>query len=245
MNTLFISDLHLARERPQITAIFLDFLKTRAAKAQALYILGDFFDVWIGDDAMDDYARSIAKALRELADTGVPIYLMPGNRDFLYGHAFCQQSGVTLISDPLLIDLYGTPTLLAHGDALCSADKAYQLFRKIVRNPITQFIFLHLPLFLRKKIASGLRRGSHLENQKKSAYIMDVVQESVIEVMQKYHVQHLIHGHTHQPNVHHFMLDDKSATRTVLGSWEQEGHVLICGPEINPSVVTLGFSEEN
>lgn len=228
MTTLFISDLHLCKQRPQITQIFLDFLQQKAPLAQALYILGDFFDSWIGDDAMDDYALSIAKALRQLADQGVLIYLMPGNRDFLYSDVFAKLSGVTLIPDPILINLYGTPTLLAHGDALCSADRAQQWFRYCVRHPWLTWIYLHCTLNFRIKFAQFLRKTSHAENQKKPAYIMDVTQVAVEKIMQQYHVQHLIHGHTHQPNVHHFMLNGKPATRTVLGSWEQEGHVLVC-----------------
>jgi UDP-2,3-diacylglucosamine hydrolase len=232
MNTLFISDIHLNPGRPKITEIFLEFLREEATKAQALYILGDFFDSWIGDDVMDDFANTIAKALRQLVDKGVKVYLMPGNRDFLYGKLFEEKTGVILIPDPTVIDLHGTPTLLVHGDNLCSADRAFQIFRYFVRHPVLTWIFLHTPLSFRQKFAQYLRHKSTASNQKKSAYIMDVHQKTVEDMMRKYHVLHMIHGHTHDPKVEKFILDGKPATRTVLGAWENDKYVLEVKPPL-------------
>ncbi len=226
MSTLFISDLHLSPQRPKMTQLFLDFLKLRAKKAQTLYILGDFFDVWIGDDAMDEFAHSIVAALRSLADSGVKIFLMPGNRDFLYGRVFSAQSGVTLIADPTCVDLYGTRTLLVHGDSLCTTDKKFQFFRYLVRHPLLCGIYLRLPLSARINFANFLRSKSTRANKQKSAYLMDVSQESVEAMMRRYQATRLIHGHTHDPNTHQFTLDDKPVTRIVLGAWENSGWVL-------------------
>ncbi|MFA6037930.1 MAG: UDP-2,3-diacylglucosamine diphosphatase [Legionellales bacterium] len=226
MNTLFISDIHLNPHRPKITAIFLEFLQGEALNAEALYILGDFFDSWIGDDVMDDFANTIAKALHQLVDSGVKVYLMPGNRDFLYGKVFEEKSGVILIPDPTLINLNGTPTLLVHGDSLCSADRGFQIFRYFVRHPVLTWIFLHTPLAFRQKFAQYLRNKSTDSNQKKSAYIMDVDQKTVENMMRKFKATHMIHGHTHDPKIVEFNLDGKKVTRTVLGAWETEGYCL-------------------
>jgi UDP-2,3-diacylglucosamine hydrolase len=226
MNTLFISDIHLNSQRPQITQIFLEFLNQEAPKAQALYILGDFFDSWIGDDAMDELANKIADALHTLVNKGTKVYLMPGNRDFLYGEVFAQKSGVILIPDPVVIDLNGTPTLLVHGDSLCSTDRSFQIFRYFVRHPLLTWIFLHTPLGFRKNFAQMLRNKSTRSNQKKSAYLMDVNQKTVEDFMRKYEVTRMIHGHTHDPKVVEFDLDGKKMTRTVLGAWETQGHFL-------------------
>ena len=226
MTTLFISDLHLCPERPKITQVFLDFLAQRGRQAQALYILGDFFDAWIGDDAMDDFALSIVQALRSLADTGVKIYLMPGNRDFLYGKVFSALSGVTLIADPTCIDLYGKPTLLVHGDSLCTEDKSFQVFRYLIRHPLLCKIFLGLSLNFRTRFAANLRHKSTDANKHKTAYLMDVSQQSVEKMMRRYQAIQLIHGHTHNPKVYDFNIDHHPARRIVLGAWENNGWVL-------------------
>jgi UDP-2,3-diacylglucosamine hydrolase len=175
---------------------------------------------------MGDFENMIAKALRQLVDSGVTVYLMPGNRDFLYGKVFAQKSGVVLIPDPTVIDLNGVPTLLVHGDNLCSADRGFQIFRYFVRHPVLTWIFLHTPLTFRQKFAQYLRNRSTSSNQKKSAYIMDVHQKTVEDMMRKYHVLHMIHGHTHSPKVVQFKLDGMDATRTVLGAWETDKYVL-------------------
>lgn len=227
MNTLFISDIHLNPKRPKITQLFLDFLCREAHDAQALYILGDFFDSWIGDDTMTDFENNIAAALRELVDSGVKVYLMPGNRDFLYGDVFAAKTGVVLIPDPCVIDLNGTPTLLVHGDSLCSTDWAFQIFRYFVRHPVLTWIFLHTPLSFRQKFAQFLRNKSTASNLKKAAYMMDANQATVEQLMRQHHVLHMIHGHTHVPKVVNFTLDEKVATRTVLGSWDHEPYVLM------------------
>ncbi len=226
MKTLFISDLHLNPKQPKITQMFLEFLKQDAVNAQALYILGDFFDHWVGDDAMGDFENRIGVALHELVHSGVKVYLMPGNRDFLYGHVFAQKSGVILIPDPIKIDLNGTPTLLVHGDSLCTADKGYQVYRALVRHPVTKFIFLHFPLALRKKIGIFLRQQSREGNQKRPDYLMDVEQKTVEDFMNRYHVLQMIHGHTHAHKVLSFKLDGELATRTVLGAWDETQFVL-------------------
>lgn len=217
-HTLFISDLHLCEHETQITRTFFDFLENTAPKADALYILGDFFESYVGDDNRTDFINSIIDALAKLTKTGLPVFLMHGNRDFLIGKAFAAASGVTLISDPTIITLYHQKLLLMHGDSLCTLDKSHQRFRKITGNKIIQTLFLWLPLSFRKKLADDLRKESMKENRYKSAEIMDVSQAEVDRFIKKYHADKLIHGHTHRPMV--------SEKRIVLGSWETQGNYL-------------------
>jgi UDP-2,3-diacylglucosamine hydrolase len=229
--TLFISDLHLSDERPAITALFLDFLRERAAGAAALYILGDLFEVWLGDDAVPPGYAPVLEGLQRLAGGGVPVYVMHGNRDFLLGGQFAHQSGCRLLPDPTVIDLDGEPTLLMHGDTLCTDDLEYQQFRARVRNPETQRQFLSLPPAQRQVVARQYRSESRERSRLKSEAIMDVNQGAVEAVLRRHGVQRLIHGHTHRPAVHRFELDGREAQRLVLGDWYQQGSVLICGGE--------------
>lgn len=226
MSVLFISDLHLEAERPDITRAFLHFLTNRAQKAEALYILGDFFEAWIGDDGMDDFQHSIARALRRQADSGTRIYLMHGNRDFLIGKAFCREAGCTLLRDPSLVELGGEKVLLMHGDSLCTLDLAYMKLRRWLRNPLTLFILRTLPLATRRKLARKLRKESRAQTRMKASDIVDVTPAEVERIMRDKGVRILIHGHTHRPAVHELDIDGHPARRIVLGDWDRQGWAL-------------------
>ena len=223
---LLISDLHLEEERPDITRAFLDFLAGRARSAQALYILGDFFEVWIGDDAMTPFQRSICTALRTLSDSGTQVFLMHGNRDFLLGRAFCKAAGATLLKDSSVVQMNDEPVLLMHGDSLCTRDEAYMRLRRYLRNPITLFILRHLPLRTRHKLARKLRSESRAQMRMKANDIVDVTPQEVVQVMQEHSVQTLIHGHTHRPAIHKLQLGAQAAKRIVLGDWDRQGWAL-------------------
>ena len=229
MVTLFISDLHLEPTRPAITALFLDFLERRAQQAQALYILGDLFEAWIGDDDDAELGRTVTAALRALTDAGVPAYFLHGNRDFLLGERFAAVSGVQLLPESVVIELAGEPTLLLHGDTLCIDDEEYQAFRAQVRHPAWQAQILALPLAQRRVLAGQLRETSRQAGQQKAADITDVSLAEVERVMRAQGVQRLIHGHTHRPAIHDWRLEGQPARRAVLGDWrEQQGSVLRC-----------------
>lgn len=229
MATLFISDLHLCDTRPAVTDLFIEFLRRDARHAEALYILGDFFEYWIGDEAVDQAEhRPVVDALRALTDAGVPTYLMHGNRDFLMGSGFAAASGCRLLPDPTVVDLYGTRVLLTHGDTLCTDDVEYLEFRQSVRNEQWQRQFLALPVFEREAIARNYREKSRESTSMKAADIMDVTQRAVETAMREHRVHHLIHGHTHRPAEHVFTLDGARAYRTVLGDWHDQGSVLRC-----------------
>ncbi|MQA56896.1 UDP-2,3-diacylglucosamine diphosphatase [Pseudomonas piscis] len=223
---LLISDLHLEEQRPDITRAFLDLLGGRARDAEALYILGDFFEVWIGDDAMTPYQLSICQALRELSDSGTQVFLMHGNRDFLLGQAFCKAAGATLLKDPSVVDFYGEPVLLMHGDSLCTRDEAYQRMRRYLRNPMSLWILRHLPLRTRHKLARKLRSESRAQTRMKANDIVDVTPEQVPLVMQQQGVRTLVHGHTHRPAIHKLQIGDQAARRIVLGDWDRQGWAL-------------------
>ncbi|UQY34619.1 UDP-2,3-diacylglucosamine diphosphatase [Pseudomonas fulva] len=223
---LLISDLHLEQERPDISRAFLHFLDTRARQAEALYILGDFFEVWIGDDAMTPFQHDIAAALRRLSDSGTRIYLMHGNRDFLLGKAFCREAGCTLLSDPHVVSLNGEKVLLMHGDSLCTLDIGYQKMRRLLRNPLSLFILRNLPLSTRHKLARKLRSESRSQTRMKASDIVDVTPDEVQRVMARHGVKTLIHGHTHRPAVHELLVDGQPARRIVLGDWDKQGWAL-------------------
>ncbi|OLS58894.1 UDP-2,3-diacylglucosamine diphosphatase [Pseudomonas putida] len=224
---LLISDLHLQEERPDITRAFLDLLATRARDAQALYILGDFFEAWIGDDGMTPFQQSICQALRELSDAGTRVFLMHGNRDFLIGQAFCKAAGCTLLKDPSVVEMGGEPVLLMHGDSLCTRDEAYMKLRRYLRNPLSLWILRHLPLSTRHKLARKLRSESKAQTRMKANDIVDVTAEDIPRLMQRHGVHTLIHGHTHRPAIHKLTLDDGSAgRRIVLGDWDRQGWAL-------------------
>ena len=229
MTTLFISDLHLCAQRPALTALFLDFLRGRATHADALYILGDLFEYWIGDDAAADAEFSaVIAGLRALTQTGVPVYVMHGNRDFLLGEEFTKITGCRLLPDPTLMDLYGTPVLLMHGDTLCTDDVDYQNFRRIVRDPQWIKKFLAQSRDQRNAVVRDLRATSKAAMAEKQPEIMDVNPAAVETVMRSHRVRHLIHGHTHRPAQHELLLDGQPARRTVLGDWYEQGSVLEC-----------------
>lgn len=223
---LLISDLHLEEQRPDLTRAFVHFLEGRARAAEALYILGDFFEVWIGDDGMTPFQRKIARALRQLRDSGTQIFLMHGNRDFLIGKAFCREAGCTLLHDPSLVQFNGEPVLLMHGDSLCTQDLAYMKLRRWLRHPLTLFILRHLPLATRHKLARKLRSESRAQTSMKASEIVDVTPDEVPRIMAEYGVRTLIHGHTHRPAVHQLQVAGQAARRIVLGDWDKQGWAL-------------------
>jgi UDP-2,3-diacylglucosamine hydrolase len=226
VKTLFVSDLHLDAAYPDAGAQFIAFLQGEARDADALYILGDLFEVWIGDDSVDSHRAAICSALRKLADSGVPCFVMHGNRDFLLGERFEQLCGCQLLDDPTVIDLYGQAVLLTHGDTLCTDDAAYQQLRANVRRAPWQQRFLRLPVNTRQNLAEAARAGSNRHIGRAMPRIMDVTPESVTAAMRACQVRSLIHGHTHRPYVHHFEIDGAPATRVVLGAWYEQGSVL-------------------
>ena len=223
---LLISDLHLQEERPDITRAFLDLLDGRARHAKALYILGDFFEAWIGDDAMTPFQQSICQALRQLSDSGTAVYLMHGNRDFLIGQDFCKAAGCTLLADPSVIELAGEQVLLMHGDTLCTRDLAYMKMRRYLRNPLSLWILRHLPLATRQKLARKLRSESRAQTRMKATEIVDVTPEEVPKVMAAHGVRTLVHGHTHRPAIHKLVVNGEPARRIVLGDWDRRGWTL-------------------
>ena len=225
--TLFISDLHLCDQRPAITRLFLGFLAGEARTADALYILGDLFEFWVGDDATgENEFRRVIDGLAGLTRAGVPLRMMYGNRDFLMRKRFEEVTGGRLILDPLRIELYGEPTLLMHGDLLCTADTDYMKFRAMVRDPAWQGDFLAKSLAERNGIFNNYREISKATTTKKPPEIMDVAQSAVENVMRRHNVRRLIHGHTHRPGEHVFTLDGAPARRMVLGAWYEQGSVL-------------------
>ena len=227
MTTLFISDLHLDGSRPDITEQFLNFLEGEARQAGSLYILGDFFEVWIGDDDDDPHHARVMDGLRKLTAAGVPAFFMHGNRDFLIGKRFAERTGVQLLPDPKVVDLGGSPTLLMHGDTLCTDDLQYQRARRFMRNPLVQGIYLALPLSLRRRIAAYARAKSRADTAGKAGEIMDVNRRTVESVMLQYGVRRLIHGHTHRPAIHRFKAaGGKGMERIVLGDWYDQSSIL-------------------
>ena len=226
MATLFISDLHLEADRPEIGEQFLDFLDEEAADAEALYILGDFFEYWVGDDDPDEYYASIKRSLRAFTDSGVPVYFMHGNRDFMIGEKFAEETGVTILPDPYPLDLFGKRVLLSHGDALCTDDTEYQKVRTMTRNPDWQAMILAKPLEERIAIAKQARARSQDRNKTLSESIVDVNADAVRQTISEYGVEILLHGHTHRPGIHGVEVDDRFAKRVVLGDWYDQGSVL-------------------
>jgi UDP-2,3-diacylglucosamine hydrolase len=227
MIKLFISDLHLEESRPDISDIFFRFLQRETKQADALYILGDFFEAWIGDDDQSAFSASVVRALNQ-ASRHLPIFIMHGNRDFLLGRKFMRSANCRLLPDEIVIQAGSSPTLLMHGDTLCTADIAYQKFRKRSRIWLLQKLFLLKSLEKRRGIAAGMREKSKRYTSTAPEYVMDVTHDEVTRVMRKHNVRHLIHGHTHRPDVHHLEVEGSHATRTVLAPWHEEGSVLIC-----------------
>jgi UDP-2,3-diacylglucosamine hydrolase len=229
VTTLFISDLHLDGTRPDITAQFLEFLEREGRRAEALYILGDLFEAWIGDDDPDPGKLGVIQGLRAVSDAGVKTFLIHGNRDFLIGQRFCRETGMKLLNDGTVIEVYGRRVLLMHGDLLCIDDHAYQRLRRIVRNPLVQFALRRLSLRQRQRLAERMREGSkeHIASMDVAApEIMDVNQDEVRRTFERFGVDCIIHGHTHRPAVHELQIDGKPAVRIVLGDWYEQGSVL-------------------
>jgi UDP-2,3-diacylglucosamine hydrolase len=226
MPSWFIADLHLDASRSGAIQCLLDVLKQIEGQANALYLLGDFFEYWVGDDVLATPQASVFQpiiaALRQVSDSGVKLYFQHGNRDFLVGEGFAQATGCTLLPEQYLIDLYGTPTLLLHGDTLCADDVEYQQVRKLFRNPQWQQPFLALPLEERIRQAEAMRAQSRRSMQGKSEAILDVNQQAVEATLRAAGVTRMIHGHTHRPAIHDFMLDGTPAQRIVLGDWHEE-----------------------
>ena len=231
MATLFIADLHLQTEEPAITAGFLRFLQGEARQADAMYILGDLFEAWIGDDDPNPLHQQIASAIKAVVDAGVPCYFIHGNRDFLVGQRFARQSGMILLAEEERLDLYGREVLIMHGDTLCTDDPGYLAFRAKVHTPWIQRLFLALPLLIRRRIAARMRADSKAANSSKSMDIMDVNPQAVVDVMERHHVQWLIHGHTHRPAVHELQANGQPAWRVVLGAWHSEGSMVKVTPD--------------
>ncbi|HET7063031.1 MAG TPA: UDP-2,3-diacylglucosamine diphosphatase [Rudaea sp.] len=226
MSTLFISDLHLDPARPHIVELFTRFVAGDARRAEALYILGDLFESWVGDDDDSPLAHQVVQSLSELNQAGVPVFFMHGNRDFLLGQAYAERAGMTLLNDPTVVEFAGERTLLMHGDTLCTDDVAYQEFRAVVRNPEWQKQFRARSLSERHAFAAQARAESVKHTAGAKPEIMDVNQAAVIAAMRKHGVRTLIHGHTHRPATHRFDLDGQAAERIVLGDWYEQSSVL-------------------
>ena len=233
--TYFIADLHLTENRPDITACFLSFLKNEAPKAEKLYILGDLFESWIGDDDNAPFVTEIARDLSALSQNQTEVFFIHGNRDFLLGPKYAQKSGMTLLPEVSLIDLYGQATVIMHGDTLCTRDIGYQKFRAKSRSWWWQFMIKSLPLFVRKKIAANYRAKSAQATAMKAQDIMDVTPEEVVKCLEGFNSQLLIHGHTHRPDIHQLMANNVSAQRIVLGDWYLQGAWL----KVTPSGIQL------
>ncbi len=226
MAVLFISDLHLDAQRPAAVEAFLGFLATDAIRAERLFILGDLFEVWIGDDDDDPAMAPVIDAIASLRHADVACYIMHGNRDFLIGRAFAERTGCEILTDYVTVDIYGKQMLLTHGDLLCTDDRPYMKLRATVRDEEWKRDFLSKSLSDRRKIALSMREMSQQETADKPPEIMDVNQTAVEETMRSHGVEFLIHGHTHRPGVHRFEMDGKIATRIVLGDWYEQGTIL-------------------
>jgi len=224
---LFIADLHLSQEQPGTVGLFLHFLQQHAPQADNLYILGDLFDTWVGDDDTAPPIPSITAALKQLSESGCKIFIQPGNRDFLLGQAFISATGSTLLPDSYVIELAGIPTLLMHGDLLCTDDKEYQQARTMLRSKAFAQDFLSKSIKDRRTIAASYRQRSGEATSLKAEGIMDVNQEAVTEAMRQHSVLRLIHGHTHRPGCHDFTLDGEPAQRIVLSEWHENSGVVL------------------
>ncbi|MDZ7644077.1 MAG: UDP-2,3-diacylglucosamine diphosphatase [Woeseiaceae bacterium] len=226
MTTLFISDLHLEAARPEIGAQFVQFLQDEAATADALYILGDLFESWVGDDDPNPHYADMKRELKALSDRGVPLYFMHGNRDFLIGETFAQETGAELLVDPLVREIHGERVLLSHGDAWCTDDLEYQAARLMTRNPDWQATMLAKSLEERLAFAAQARNDSAARGATLDERISDVNPESIAQVMHEHDVRTMLHGHTHRPDVHRLEVDGEPATRIVLGDWYEQGSVV-------------------
>jgi UDP-2,3-diacylglucosamine hydrolase len=226
MTQLFVSDVHLGDDSAPAISQFLEFLSAHAARAEALYILGDLFESWVGDDDRSEAAQTVCAALKALTAGGVPCFVLHGNRDFLLGPGFCERSGSRLLTDPVIAELDGERVLLTHGDALCTDDHAYQELRSLVRARDWQRRFLALPLAHREVLADEARAGSRRHTARTVPTIMDVNAQAVVAAFRAAEVRRMIHGHTHRPGIHDLTVDGTSAQRIVLGAWYEQGSYL-------------------
>ena len=240
MTALFVSDLHLDATRPDATECFLRFLAGPARNASSLYILGDLFEVWMGDDAAGPHERKVLDALGRYTATGGRGAFLPGNRDFLVGSWFTAHTGMEILPDEAVVDVYGARVLLMHGDTLCTDDQGYQAYRRFVHRPVTQAVFLAMPVAVRSAIARYARRKSATANAGKAEYIMDVSPSAVLDALRRHGVSALVHGHTHRPAFHALEVDGRAATRIVLGAWHEAGNALRWD-ERGPELVRLPF----
>lgn len=227
-STYFISDLHLSPDLPRVTQGFFSLLK-HIQGADALYVLGDFFEVWIGDDNLDDYNNSVISALRTLSDAGTNLFFLHGNRDFLLGQDFATACGATLLPEQQLLSLYGESLLIMHGDQLCTRDEKFMAFRTQSRDPAWQQMMLEKPLGQRLMIAAMWRAQSKSMNSNKAENIMDVTEEDVMRALKENDTATLLHGHTHRPQIHALTLQDKPARRIVLGDWRETSGEAVIG----------------
>lgn len=244
-STLFISDLHLSPTTPDLNALACEFLLANQ-NVKTLYIMGDIFDTWLGDDLVESAFDSFNQTLKQLSRGGTDIYLMAGNRDFMLGHDYARQVGATLLPDPTLIELAGKRVLLMHGDSLCTDDESYQRYRRVVRNRFLQWCFLKLPNRKRQNISDRIKAKSAMQKQGKDIGIMDVNQQAVTEAIEKYSADILIHGHTHRPAIHSL---ENNRHRIVLGDWHNQasflkfsdGHLSLQDPRVpaDQSVLSL------
>ena len=237
MTTLFISDLHLDAERPAVTELFGAFMRKEATRADALYILGDLFEAWVGDDDPSETGTYVASRIREVADAGVPVFFIRGNRDFLVGDAFARRAGMRILPDPAVVMLYGMPAILMHGDLLCTGDTAYQAFRAQTRNPAWQAQFLAQPLSARLAFAAQARAASAahqggMKQRDKAQFetVTDVAPATVDATFAQFGIDTMIHGHTHRPAIHDLTVGDRACQRIVLGDWYEHGSVLRVEP---------------
>ena len=241
MSTLFISDLHLTPERPASTEYFVDFMRLKASSANTIYVLGDLFEYWIGDDASSVLgADPVISEFKRLADAGIQLFFMPGNRDFLVGDALCDQVGFQYLDDQTLVTLNGEPALLLHGDSLCTDDVEHQQFRAMVKNANWQTHFLALPIEARIEQAHQALAMSNSNDKNYSEAIMDVTESGVADAFQNHAVKLMIHGHTHRPNVHRHIISGTDTTRIVLGDWYEQASYL----ELDNDTFSLHIGEQ-
>jgi UDP-2,3-diacylglucosamine hydrolase len=231
MPVLFAADVHLSAERPERVQAFLEFLATAATRAEALYLLGDVFDLWLGDDDLDSPNGEVVAALAALTRAGVPVYALHGNHDFLLGPGFTRAAGCRLLPDPAVVTLYGEGVLASHGDFLCTDDTEYLAWRAYSRSPPAQQAFLGQPLAARQAQAAVIREKSHARSRLKPQEILDVNPGAVADALRAHGVRRLVHGHTHRPGVYPVALDGESGERVVLGDWYESDSVLVWGPQ--------------
>lgn len=225
-HTLFIADLHLDERHKLSTKCFINFIDQQAQKADALYILGDFFELWIGDDHETPFNKEIKNSLISLSEKNIPIFFVPGNRDFLVGKKFAQETGCKILPQNTVIPLYGDKVVLLHGDGLCTHDLKHMKFRRLTQNPFIRSLFLALPLSIRKKIGLKMRATSRKHHSSVSNELLQVNEMEVSKLLEENQVNYMIHGHIHEPKIFHYTIKNQPAERIVLGSWEQQGCAL-------------------